>query len=78
MTFELVEEDDESTVGETIDQILAFLSAFTVLEQIQFWTAFKKKHRERIGNTEAEFCPALLAAVDEQIARLYALRGVGV
>jgi hypothetical protein len=76
MTFELME-DGEATVGETIDQILSFLSAFTVLEQIQFWTAFKEKHRERIGNTEAEFCPALLVAVDEQIARLYALRGRG-
>lgn len=77
MTFELME-DDESTVGETIDQILAFLSAFTVLEQIKFWTAFKEKHRERIGNTEAEVCPALLTAVDEQLQRLYAIlvRGV--
>lgn len=51
----------------------AFLNAQSYKGQLEFWMAFREKHRARIANTEAPLATGLLKAVDERIALLQPL-----
>lgn len=50
-----------------------FLKACSYKEQLEFWKAFRDKHRARIASTEAPLATGLLKAVDERIALLQPL-----
>lgn len=50
--------------------LLAPLGRMQPAEQLNFWRRFRAVHRKRIATTEAQLCPALLSAVDAQIAAL--------
>lgn len=57
--------------------LLAFLEGRTAMEQLRFWRSFKTTHTRRIARTEAQLCPELLRAVDEQIKNLKHLMAQG-
>lgn len=57
--------------------LLSFLKGRTPLEQLKFWRSFKATHTRRIAHTEAQLCPELLRAVDNQINELKRLVAQG-
>lgn len=58
--------------------LLAVVSRLSYPEQLQFWQAFRTKHRARIAAGKAELPTALMRAVDEHIALLKRLAATGV
>lgn len=48
----------------------AFLNGQTYKKQLEFWEAFRARHKARIARTEAPLVPAMLKAVDERIILL--------
>lgn len=47
-----------------------FLAGLNYTRQLEFWTAFREKHRARIAKTEAPLEPELLKEVDKRIKTL--------
>lgn len=60
----------------TVEALLEFLKDMPATQQLEFWQEFRAKHRTRTANGEAQLAPALLAAVDAQIATLKPLAAV--
>lgn len=57
--------------------LIPHLGTRSYADQLSFWESFRKQHRERVANTEAQLCPELFTEVDKQIARLKPMAATG-
>ena len=61
---------DAESFDQLVQSLEALIGGMTTYEQLKFWQSFRRIHRARIANTEAELSPELMTALDAHINRL--------